>query len=197
MKWYQSVIYIILIIITLLGSGYLWWRIYEGPSDDSTALLQKIQSREMVIHNRDKEIKLLRDSIRRTDSMSSVNTKYRIDAEAQTKLYRDRYESLRFLRKSQNVDTLHVIMGLCDSTVLNQDTLINRLRIEDNNHMIALKQSKQLIDSLDKQIVDLSSIKSLTEDELRKNKRKEKWKKIWRTARTVGIGVICFIIGSA
>lgn len=184
---------IFLIIIVLMLSGYLWYVIYKGPSQPNT----RVEAKEAKIEQRDGTIKILRDSIRTQDSISAIHITARVAAEKQSELYRKKWEGLRVLRNSQNVDTLKVVIGVCDSTVLNQDTLINKLKVENADLTKANEQKKAAVDTLVSQVQDLKEVNVILKGEALINKRKEKWKKVGRTLRDIGIGITAFLLGRA
>jgi|SRR6478609_4898637 len=192
MKWLEWIAFILLILIII---GVFTWLDLRNNSNKDEVFKQEVDAKEMVIRNRDKEIQLLRDSIKRTDSVNAAYHDETVKQKARAESYRVKYEGLRSLRNSRSVDTLKAVLVICDSTVLNQDTTINRLQVENDGLRQANKEKMVLTDTLTKQVNDLKAETNMFKEENKKTARKEKWKKIWRTARDIGIGVIAFIIG--
>jgi hypothetical protein len=192
MKWLEWIAFILLILIII---GVFTWLDLRNNSNKDEVFKQEVDAKEMVIRNRDKEIQLLRDSIKRTDSVNAAYHDETVKQKARAESYRTKYEGLRALRDSRNADTLKAVLIICDSTVLNQDTTINRLSVENDALREANKNKMVLADTLSKQVADLKEETQMFKEENKKAKKKESWRKVLRTARDIGIGVISFLIG--
>jgi len=189
MKWYHWILTAILIAAII----FIFYMDAKRPGYND--LQRQVDAKEMVIASRDKQIVSLIDSIKRSDSTNSIYHEETVKQKARAESYRTKYEGLRSLRTSRSADTLKAVLVICDSTVLNQDTTINRLEVE-NTGLREVKQTQMVLaDSLVSQVKDLKFEVQLFKDENKKSVRKEKWRRVWRTARDIGIGVIAFIIG--
>jgi hypothetical protein len=176
-----------IIVIFALAVGFIIaWKLKPVPLDN----LNTIVAKEMVIKHRDVEIGILKDSIKHKDSLISISSKLVQKSELKVKEIRAKYEMVKRWPKTLNIDTLYTTIGLCDSIVLNQDTLINRLEYEGILYRQKFALVNNVVDSLQLQVSSLQDVNKAVRESNAIDKRKERRKKFWRTARDLGLGIL-------
>lgn len=167
---------------------YLLWKLdgtvhQQNNTIDSTRI-------ELLLNKQ--AVALLNDSIRQKDSLLVVHKTKREALEKEVSLLRAKYEEVRPYRGSQSVDTLHVIIGLCDSTVVGQDSLIHFLNDELNMQFELTELQRTRADTLQVALEISEVVIEEVEKRSAKELRREKWK---RRLQVAGVAILAVFIG--
>lgn len=179
---------ILVLFAFILFLGYGLWQL-DGKLQQQTSTLD---SNRIELQLNKRAVALLNDSIRQKDSLLVA---YRIEREALEKevsLLRAKYEEVRPYRGSKSVDTLHVIIGLCDSTVVGQDSLIHFLNDELNMQFELTELQKMRGDTLQFALEKSEMVIEEVEKRSAKELRREKWK---RRLQVAGVAILAVLIG--
>lgn len=171
----------------ILFLGYALWQL-DKKLQQQTSILD---SNHIELQLNKRTVALLNDSIRQKDSLLAV---YRIEREALEKevsLLRAKYEEVRPYRSSRSVDTLHVIIGLCDSTVVGQDSLIRFLNDELNMQFELTELQRIRGDTLQFALEKSEMVIEEVEQKSAKELRREKWK---RRLQVAGMAILAVLV---
>lgn len=143
---------------------------------------------EMAIQRNKEMVAMLNDTISKKDSLIILYRIKRESLEKEVALLRTKYENLRPHKTSQSVDTLQIVIGVCDSTVVGQDSLIVFLNDELNMQFNLTELQQARGDTLQRSLDVLEEIIASNMKQLKKERRK-------RRLQVAGLAVLAVLLG--